>query len=86
MQALVSNVGFSITITKLIGRLYNEAKLELSSTMCNYDDYVALGRAYKSSLDLRKHGDKVELPPHLWERFADEKLRALLTSSIDVKS
>ena len=43
-----------------------------------YADYAALGNAYKKSLDLKKHGDSVELPEHLWNAIPED-LHVFLT-------
>jgi hypothetical protein len=67
MRSAVANVGFEIRVSELIGHLYQEAKAEWENEARVYADYVALGNAYKKSLDLKKHGDRVELPEHLWD-------------------
>ena len=78
MQDIACDVGLDVRISKLIKILYNESKAELDSDNVVYEDYVAYGRAYKAALDLKKHGDSVELPDHLWEPFP-ENLREFLS-------
>jgi hypothetical protein len=77
MQDAIVDVALSVRISKLIGILYNEAKAELESSDCVYEDYVAYGKAFKKALDLNKHGDAIELPEHLWEPVP-ENLREFL--------
>jgi hypothetical protein len=78
MRSAVANVGFEIRVSELISHLYREAKAELENEAMVYADYVALGNAYKKSLDVKKHGDSVELPEHLWNAVPDD-LHVFLT-------
>jgi hypothetical protein len=72
MRSAVANVGFEIRVSELIGHLYHEAKAEFEKEAKVDADYVALGNAYKKSLDLKKHGDRVELPEHLWDAIPED--------------
>jgi hypothetical protein len=53
-----------------------KAKLENDAMV--HADCVALGNACKKSLDLKKHGDSVELPEHLWDAVPED-LHCFLT-------
>jgi hypothetical protein len=81
LRSAVANVGFEIRVSELISHLYREAKAELENEAMVYADYVALGNAYKKSLDLKKHGDSVELPEHLWNAIPED-LHIFLTKSL----
>lgn len=72
MQNAVADVGFAIKVGELIGSLYHEAKYEWNSDEKVYEDYVALGRAFKQALDLKKHGDEVKLPKPLWDAVNED--------------
>jgi len=81
LRSAVANVGFEIRVSELISHLYREAKAEFENEAMVYADYVALGNAYKKSLDLKKHGDSVELPEHLWNAIPED-LHIYLTKSL----
>jgi len=79
-QTIVCDIGFSIRVRKLIGSLYSEAQYEWErGDDMVYDDYVAISNAYKKTLDLKKHGEKIYLPEHLWDVVATKYQREFFT-------
>jgi hypothetical protein len=64
-QDKMSDIPNFVSIHKLIGHLYglwsDEMEKDPSSAKAKY-----LGRAFKVSIDVAKHGVKIPLPSHLW--------------------
>jgi hypothetical protein len=46
----------------------------------DFDSMVAFGRAFKKSIDIRKHGGKVQLPLHLHKRITEKNLKPYLSA------
>jgi len=70
--------------SELVGKLYGlcrETSKMKDGTIDIYNkDAIAFGRAYKDSMDVQKHGGKINLPRHLHEKLRPA-LRESLTSN-----
>lgn len=67
------------TVNQLISQLYKLGEKSSEEKGFDHGDTVAFFAAYKNALDLRKHGNKIELPSCLHEKIS-EKFRHFLKS------
>mmetsp|Transcript_5833 Transcript_5833/g.7167 ORF Transcript_5833/g.7167 Transcript_5833/m.7167 type:complete len:1037 (-) Transcript_5833:125-3235(-) len=67
---------------KLTTQLHTALKNIRNSRNIGNDDIVELGRSYKQSLDIQKHGGKVKIPLHLRNEIKEKKLHKYLDFSL----
>ena len=72
-----------VDIGELTGKAYNLShKMARESQHGIYDsDPIAVGNAFRDTLDVAKHGNKIELPSHLHARLS-ENLHKYISPSI----
>ena len=84
-QEQVRDIVTFVELHMLIGKLYSQANriAKDSTSFLDDPDYRSLGRAYKRSMDLGKHGGALYLPAHLWAKIP-ERLHKYLTTEEDM--
>jgi RNA dependent RNA polymerase len=76
-QEWMSDVQRLALLSELISKLYKNWELKDTA-----GEYVHFGRAYKSALDIGKHGGCVFLPSHLWKALPSSLHPFLTTTQV----
>lgn len=63
------------SLTKALHKAYTTSFEKFGPNDARYQETVILGRAYKESLEIEKHGGKVKLPLYLKSKFSKRMLK-----------
>lgn len=69
------------TSSALVGRLYTDCNKKIDEHGFGHPKARALSRAYKDSLDVKKHSLTIALPPDLRNDIKDKKLREMIQTA-----
>ena len=72
------DLGHLATSSALVGRLYTDCNKKIDEHGFAHPKVRHLSRAYKDSLDAKKHNLTISLPPELRNEIKDKKLRDMV--------
>jgi RNA dependent RNA polymerase len=88
-QSFLCNTEYQKDYGRIIGALHSQwamlvdAKQQRQRSVVRQPVIEAFGRAFKQSLEIKKHGGKIYLPGHLWHRIKPISLHSFLKTDPD---